>query len=304
MRLVKLSENPFIKWIEQRIKKNKNVIIIINGSTGAGKTFAALDLAIKVAEKMETSFSLMSNMDFTFSGLLMKMKMPINIKPGTVFLFEEVGAVGGGASARQWQSKANSFFNSFMQTSRHKNHILIMTTPMFSYLDKGVRELCHLQITMKNINPQSKISTGKPFILQSNPISGKVYFKYLRVKHQGLKRKVKEITFKLPPTEIVNEYETIKTKYTTKLNKKIMEDLKPKEKKAPYNKKPIDLQKLVEYREKGYTIPEIAIKFKVAESTIKRRLTLLKKTMKKPENEPFSLGNRGFDVSSAKNTPF
>ena len=60
-------------------------------------------------------------MDFNFKDLLKKMQLPQNQKPGTPFIFEEVGSFESGASARAWQSQANKFFFSFMQTSRHRN---------------------------------------------------------------------------------------------------------------------------------------------------------------------------------------
>lgn len=270
MSFIKLPQNPFIVWVEKRIQRNKNCIIMINGGTGSGKTYGALDFAIKLSKQLDTHFSVTENMDFNFKDLLKKMQLPTNEKPGTVFLFEEVGAVGGGASYREWQSKANSFFHSFMQTSRHKNQILMMTTPQFAYLQKGVRELTHLQITMKSINPQNKTSTGKPFILQTNPISGKVYFKYLRVRYKGMPLKVKEITFNLPPKDLLKEYEQLKTKFTNNLNKSMMVDDEPKSKTA---KSTVDMEKLLAYKAKGMNKTEMAALFGVSTKTIQRRMS-------------------------------
>lgn len=279
MILLNLKGDVFIDWIKKRIEKNRNAIIMINGATGSGKTFAAIDLAFRLSKIFNTNFDLKTNMDFTFSNLLEKMQLPINEAKGTVFLFEEVGAFDSGSSARQWQSRANMFFHSFMQTSRHKNQILILTCPMFSYLEKGTRELVHLQITMKKINPQNKTSVGKPFLLQTNPISGKTYFKYMRMIHNGVKLKVREIKFRLPPEDIVSEYEALKSRYTINLNQKIMEDSKPKEKKLPH-KANIDINKLIDFKQKGLSYSKIAKIFNVSLMTINRYMKYIKEKAK------------------------
>lgn len=105
--------NPLIRWIVKRIGKNKNVIMIINGPTGSGKTYAALRLAYDSSQELGTTFNIKNNVGFTFPELLKKTELPENQNPGTCFVFEEVGAAGGGASSREWQSQANKFFFSF-----------------------------------------------------------------------------------------------------------------------------------------------------------------------------------------------
>ena len=218
-------------WINKRIERNKNCIGIINGPTGSGKTYAAIDFALTLSKDNGTNFTIKDNLDFSFVALKKKMNLKCNDKPGTVFIFEEVGAIGGGGASREWQSRANTFFFSFMQTARHKNQILLMTCPQFSYLDKGVRQMCHLQITMLHINPKTKKSVAKPFIIQINPMSGKMYPKYLRYRRKGRKTSLKRIQFDLPPKRIVDEYEKLKLTYTKNLDREILEKedkVKPK----------------------------------------------------------------------------
>lgn len=214
-----LGYDPIIEWGCDRVKKNKNAIIIVNGPTGSGKTYFALALALEFANKLGTKFTVDTNMDFNFIKLLEKTMNPELDMPGVPFLFEEVGAAGSGSSARQWQSQANIFFNSFAQTSRHRNQIFIMTSPYFSNLDTGVRKLCHLQLEMKGINYRNKISYAKPYFIQVNSRTGKIYFKYPRISFRGHKIKIKQIAMKKPDDEICRQYEILKTKYTTELNK-------------------------------------------------------------------------------------
>lgn len=228
--------DPFLGWIVERIRKNKNCIVVINGATGSGKTYAGIRLGCDLAERMGTTFNVHNNMDFKFGELLKKMELPENQQAGTPFLFEEVGAVGGGASAREWQSKTNRFFHSFMQTSRHRQQVLILTCPSFSYLDKGARELCHSQIEMQSIDFSKRISVAKPYVLQVNRRTGKMYFKYLRFNDSNNSYKFKIIEFRMPLKKIVEDYEELKLIYTRALNKRIIEgdEVKKKENKTEY----------------------------------------------------------------------
>jgi len=222
--------DAIIGWICWRIRKNKNTIIVINGSTGSGKTYTGLELARIVAERHNTPFSPEGNVDFSFTGLLHKMRREENKLPGTVFLFEEVGAVGSGSSSRDWQSRANKFFFTFMQTARHKNQILIFTCPNFSALEAGTRKLCHMQFIMTGIDFHRKISYSKPYILQVDPRKEKIYFKYLRYTKDGTQYVVKQFISKLPPAEMLVEYEKMKEKFTSKLEADIIAEETPVEK--------------------------------------------------------------------------
>jgi len=226
-----LKQHVLLQWTKSRIDKNKNVILIINGETGGGKTYAGLDYAVKCAKMLRTKFSIENNVDFNFVRLLEKMEdIEGNKEPGTVFLLEEVGAYGSGAGSKQWQSKANQFFSSFGQTSRHLRQIFIMTCPSFTMLQKDTRELCHMQWEMICINPSNKLSFVKARRIQVNRTSGKMYMKYLRFNVNGQRYTLKKLPMNLPPKDIIKEYEIAKSRFTSKLNRKIIEQSKPKKK--------------------------------------------------------------------------
>ena len=221
----KISSQPrvFNKWVVNRIRKNQNAIIIFNGPTGSGKSYACLRCAIDLAEDMNTNFSIEKNLAFKFTDLLVKMGLSGNELPGTLFVMEEVGSFGSGAAAREWQSQANKFFFSFMQTSRHKNQILLLNCPSFHYLEKGTRELVHFQFEASGISHKEKLSFFKPFFLQVNTRTGKIFFKYLRYTHNNVRKVLNRMAFKLPPAIIRNVYERDKLAFTDSLNKSILE---------------------------------------------------------------------------------
>lgn len=221
--------DPMLNWVKSRIDRNKNCIIVINGATGSGKTYAGIRFCQDIAKMLGTSFNIKDNLDFKFGELLKKMGLEENQTPGTPFLFEEVGVIGGGAASRDWQSKANRFFHAFMQTSRHRQQVLVMTCPSFGYLDKGARELCHTQLEMTSIDFTRSKSYAKPYLLQVNRRSSKIYFKYLRFKENKIHYKLTLMEFGLPEKKIRDEYENMKMKYTKDLTESIINADKPKE---------------------------------------------------------------------------
>jgi|26BtaG_2_1085354.scaffolds.fasta_scaffold01187_7 hypothetical protein len=194
----------------------------------SGKTYSGLDIAIQFAKLHGFNFTVKNNLDFTFEGLLEKMDLPENQGKGVPFVFEEVGVVGGGAASSEWQTKANSFFNSFVQTARHLNQILIFTCPNFHNLDKRTRELVHCQLITNGINHTNKLCSLNPYFLQVNPTTAKIYRKRMRFRTNGIKYKLTELKAKLPPKEIVTEYEKSKTTFTKELRRRILERKKPK----------------------------------------------------------------------------
>lgn len=270
--MIQLDFNPLLIYIRQRIRKNRNMIISVNGPTGSGKSYASLYLGLRLGELMGTNFSIKDNVDFSFSKLLQKMNLPENKKPGTVFVFEEVGSVDSGASAKQWQSKQNLFFNSFIQTARSRNQILIFNCPQFSFLEKSSRQLVHCQLSMTGIDTKKKVSYGKPFMLQSNSITGKQYFKYLRFNYQGTKHKFQQMIFQLPPKDIISEYESEKQKYLDELNKKIISADNGQKKKTGFKEITIPSDTLREYVRQGKSIAEISRIFRCSTRTITRRM--------------------------------
>lgn len=241
------------RWVEKKIKKNRNAIIIFNGETGSGKSYGCLRFAVDLSERLETLFTIKGNMAFKFKNLLEKTKMPKNTKPGTVFLLEEIGAFDSGAAAREWQSEANKFFFSFLQTSRYKRQVLLMNCPSFSYLEKGSRELVHCQLEATGINTREKVSCFKPFMIQCNRRTGKLYFKFLRYRWNNMCHVLKRVKFKLPPRKMMNDYETEKIIFTTGLYDKMTKKKEERPKKKKVNK-----ESIIKLLNKGFNNKEIA----------------------------------------------
>jgi len=191
------------------------------------------------------------------------MDLPRNKGIGTPYLFEEVGVVGGGAASSEWQTKANAFFNSFIQTARHLNQILIFTCPNFHNLDKKTRELIHCQFITNGINYRNKICLLNPYFLQVNPTTAKIYRKRLRFKVNDIKYKLTQVSTKYPPNNLVKDYEKAKKIFTDELKRKILSDTKDKPKRGKIDRDIINKQ----FKE-GLSTEELAKRYNVSERAI------------------------------------
>jgi hypothetical protein len=283
--------NPLHNYIIWRVKKNKNAIVVWNGPTGCGKTYGAIGDCYELARLLGTNFSVKANVDFRFDKMLEKMALPENQKPGTCFVFEEIGVTGGGGSSREWQSKVNRFFFSFLQTARHRNQVLMFTCPHFSFLEKGSRTLVHLQMTSDRIDFKKKLSYWHPYYLQTNQKTGKTYFKYLRVKTDGVSCKYKTHTVVLLPQEVIEEYEKLKTDFTTGLYKQARELEAPKRQVGK-----VDKEMAIAMVNNGVDMGKIASHFGVTKEAIQKMCKRADKKALEGGNQPFLLENGRFQT--------
>jgi len=283
--------NPYHSYIAWRVKKNKNAIIVWNGPTGSGKTYGAIGECFCLSQTLGTHFCIKDNVDFRFDKMLEKMNLPQNQKPGTCFVFEEMGVTGGGGSSREWQSKVNRFFFSFLQTARHRNQILMFTCPHFSFLDSGARKLVHMQMSSKRIDFQRKLSIWTPYHLQTNQKTGKIYFKYLRYKTSSGSGKYKIHRVAMLPKPVVDEYELLKTEFTDSLYKQARELEKPKAEKGR-----LDKEMALAMVNTGVSLAKIATHFGVTTEAVRKMVQRTEKVGQKSHNEPFSLENGRFQA--------
>ena len=117
-------------------------------------------------------------------------------------------------------------FNFILQTFRHRNIIVLFSTPDLSFIDKTARKLFHLTFEADRIDRKNNLCYMKPKIVENNPMMDKIYHKYPVVIRNGEQVKINRIAFGLPSKELIKAYEEKKDAYTAELNKSVFEDLK------------------------------------------------------------------------------
>lgn len=217
----------FEHYMKQRVyRRNQNLLILVVGSTGSGKSYSCLSQAEKYYNEVGKGKFPLKNVCFTPLEFMERINSG-ELKRGDVLILEEIGI---SQSSRNWYSNTNKLINYLLQSFRNLNLIVFMNTPDTSFLDSQTRKLVHFVWECLNIDPNKKTCSIKPLKIQVNKRSGKIYMKYLRVIMNGEALPLIRLNMGLPSQELRAKYEKRKKDYTNKLNKKILEDLKEQEK--------------------------------------------------------------------------
>lgn len=217
----KENQSSWVRYIKQRISRNKNFVGFISGPTGIGKSWASLS----ICQKIDPSF----NEDkIAFSGKeLMEIINKGDLKKGSCMVFEEAGV---NQSSKNWQSTANKMLNFLFQTFRHRNFVLIMNSPYMDFVDASTRKLFHAEIPILSVNKKEGYSIAKPQLIQYNSRYRKFYYKYLRVATKKGVSPIQRWKIHSPTRDLIREYEIKKREFTDRLNKEIVKELEGKKK--------------------------------------------------------------------------
>ena len=207
----------FIKYINQRIRQNKNFVCLISGQTGSGKSWCALS----IAEMLDPDFQ-MRQVIFKGTELLALINSG-KLKRGSVIIWDEAGI---DLSNRAWMSATNKLLNFVFQTFRHKGYILFFTTPYSDFVDKQTRRLFHCEMKTIKINFKTSKTKVKPLLLQWASYKQDFYRHRLQVNVAGGGFVPLDFwDIPAPSKEMIDKYEVLKTNFTSKLNKEIEAEL-------------------------------------------------------------------------------
>jgi energy-coupling factor transporter ATP-binding protein EcfA2 len=207
-----------IDRIKKRINKlDKNCLVLICGSTGSGKSFSA----IKIALAIDPEFDLDSHLVFTAKGFLDLLNSD-KLKHGQVIIWDEAGV---GIPAREWYSILNKAVGYVLQTFRHLNLCVIFTVPDLSFVDISLRKLFHFYFETQTIDYKNNICTLKPFEIEVNPQTTKIYRKYPRIRREGRIIKLTKLEIELLDQEKIDQYEIRKNGFTKELNFKLSKEI-------------------------------------------------------------------------------
>lgn len=213
------NKNPLLTWILGRVTKNQNCLAVTCGPTGSGKSYACLRLAELLDPDFDVSRVAFRSADF----LRLVQNSAGKLRPGNVLIWDEQ-QIDHNSTA--FMSRQARVINATLSTFRHKNYIVLTTSPLLSMVNATARKLFHLYIEMVGINYQLGQSLIKPFRVQTNTRTGKSYYKYLRVRSQdGKVRPLKRVWVRLPSPALLQAYEAKKERFTKDLNRELLREL-------------------------------------------------------------------------------
>lgn len=191
-----------------RIPRTNNgmQVIIFVGKPNSGKSYAALDMAMRLNPGFSVNDIVFSAADFVKNLIETK-------KKGRVILLDDASLV---LLKRDAMTKQVKELVKVMHSFRFKNCITILTLPDLKSLENVALSVSDILIEMIKINRKEKTSSAKLKYISSDAITGQVYFKFPsewveRPLANGMTLKIKikrrRIEFSYPSEPLVSLYE-------------------------------------------------------------------------------------------------
>lgn len=226
------------KYISNRFKANKNIIIVATGSTGSGKSYTGLRIMEHWYNHYFNSEVPIENICFSLEDVAKRLK-DRNLKRYEFLMLEEAGANLG---ASDFQAKISKVFTYILQSFRSMNIGLIMTLPVLTMLNKQARQLLHAHLTTEGI--EGGLCKLKIKIHQLNQHTGKSYWKAPIISYLGTKRKMPYITYSLASENLRKNYEHKKEEFVYQLVDNFEDNIKSKDEQAQARKHKIEIERL------------------------------------------------------------
>ena len=239
-------------YIQERFRHNQNFLCVITGKTGSGKSEAGL----KICEDNDPTFN--------EERIIFKMREFMNYlnsnkcQPYQFFLLDELGAT---VPKREWYKISNRVFTYVMQTFRDKNLGVVMTVPTLGFVDKNVEPLLHFYIQTLHIRRDVNQCITKAFIVDPNPKTGKVYYKYPRVTKNKMIRVMKRTVFKRPSLKLRKLYIKKRKIFTRELGEDAIRKIDVVDKKIKKEPKVLDLDAISKEIYSKYPKNKVTIPF-------------------------------------------
>ncbi len=198
---------------------NKNVIFILFGPLGSGKSMALLSLADACSHWLahlkggapEDYFTMEDNVAVIDPEMLRE-KLN-NLKKYNVYILDDAGP---GYDARSFMSNINKELGHIFQTCRTQNNIIMVSAPHGAMLDVNIHRLAQFYGEIVEVQHSQGQSFMKVFkISQAFRNRTRPYYAYLTVGNATIKR----FQVLMPPQELVDKYDKIRIAQALNLQK-------------------------------------------------------------------------------------
>ncbi len=271
----KIMEGEFLNsYLRRRLlEKNQNSLIGITGSTGSGKSYWGLSAINNYYINVLGKPFPVENIVFSPLQLVQRLKyFEANNLTGEILLCDEWGINN---SSHDWQNQTQKALGYVMQSFRSMNVGLIFTLPVLTMLNKSTRLLLHAHFITAGIDHDKKKCKVKPLMHQLNQNSGKSFWKYPKIVFNGIRRKLQRLSVSMPPKKLIEEYESRKTRFVSKMlddfESMLLEEENKNEKRNSRQLLTVAQLEAFNLRKEGLNNKQIAEKLGRAESSIHAR---------------------------------
>ena len=189
-------------------RHNKNVIFILFGDLGSGKSMTLLKLALSCAMWLTALKGGPISKYFQFSNVavidpeMLQDKMA-NLQQYQIMILDDAGP---GYDARNFMSKTNKDLNYILQTCRTTNNIILVSAPHGAMLDVTIHRVAQYYAEVAESHHEHGLSFIKVFRLVRNFREGKIFYVYMTKGGLTIKRFVAG----LPPAELKVKYDIVR----------------------------------------------------------------------------------------------
>lgn len=196
--------------------KNKHFMGVVVGREGTGKSHTAL----KMASGVDPTFT--ADRVFFKPERLLETVQSNQLGTGHAVVIDEAGV---GLGSRTWYDKDQIMLNQALQTIRDDNMVVLFTLPRLSELDSQTEGRLHAYIEMQDVYPDDGYATARWLnVSPSRDGSGQIYKKYVRLRAHGKKKRIEQVRFTPPDSDLVTNYEERKETFKDELFEEILED--------------------------------------------------------------------------------
>jgi len=222
----KIEGEIILKYIKNLIDANRTALITVVGPVGKGKSWSCLRWGELWYKYYFNKPFPKENICFSIEHLLQRLN-DIDDKKLTraeLLVLEEAGINVGN---KKFMCKINIAMNYVTQSFRSLNIIVLINVPFVNFIDKSVRMLQTAIFEIDNVDKSKGLTYVKPYFVQTNQWSGKMYKKWLRIKdvRTGKTIKIKRVCISRPSKELIDIYEPMKEKFVRDTISKGLNDI-------------------------------------------------------------------------------
>lgn len=191
--------------------KEDDLIILVSGHRGKGKSLACLT----IGESLDDKFSI-KKVAWNTSEL-MNLVNDDSIGAGEVIILEEAGI---NISSKNWMRTDNQVVSNSITISRPRRRILILNIPYIDMVDSSIRKMIKAKLNMLEVDMKSQKSRGKLYFVNYNEQEKEFYRRLIaiRINKRGKKAYFNNIFFKKPSKKILRQYKKARLEYMKKIN--------------------------------------------------------------------------------------
>ena len=193
------AEKIVARIYENFFGENRNMLFLILGKVGSGKSYTAMSMA----EIMDPDFSI-DRVVFD-ENEFMNLMNDNTLKPGSFILCDEIGCWFGN---REYMMLTNRMISHVLQTFRYKRLGLLWTIPQRRLVDINLRSLSDMIIETLNIWRDTKTCIVKMKYSVVNPLTGHELTPFPVISREGGPPiTINTCLFPHPSDDIVVQYE-------------------------------------------------------------------------------------------------